>query len=228
MTIRRKGWLVLFIASVMLPMSWGCDDNHPINREEHIVGSGVIVSQQRSPGSFADLRIVGIAKVYVRQDAGDSVRVEADDNIINRVTSSVSQGVLTVGLTNGSYTNVTVNIYATMTTVHSLSIDGTGDIVTTNSIQTDRVSCSIIGAGSMTLYGATADETVVIAGAGSIHNFGLASSRCSATIAGTGSIEVNASQRLDALVSGVGTITYDGNPALVNATTTGVGSTQPR
>lgn len=228
MTPLKKGWLVLLVVALMLPTYWGCDDEHRITREENIVGSGVIVSQQRNPGSFTGVRIVGVAKVYVRQGSADSLRIEADDNIIGRVTSVVNQGVLTVGLTNGSYTNVTVKVYATMTTIHSLGIDGSGDIETTNSIQTDNVACSIIGAGSVTLSGAATDESVVIAGAGSIHNFGLVSSQCSASILGTGTVEVYARQRLDALISGVGSITYDGNPAVVNSTTTGVGTTQQR
>lgn len=228
MNTLKKGWFVLFVLSTMSPIYWACNDDHHITSGDNIVGSGVIVSQQRTPGTFSGIRIVGIAKVYVRQDSVDSLRIEADDNIIGRVTSSVSQGVLTVGLTSGSYTDVTVRVYATMTTIHSLGIDGTGDIETTNSIQTDNVACSILGAGSMTLSGVTTAESVVIAGAGSIHNYGLVSSRCSASILGTGNVEIYASQRLDALISGVGTITYDGNPAEVNSTTTGVGSTQPR
>lgn len=223
--IRWFAWPLLLAAAVLF---WGCQHDDQTISQDTIVGSGVIVSQQRTPGTFTGIRIVGVAKVCIRQDSADSLRIEADDNIIERVTSTVSQGVLIVGLTNGSYSNVTVNVYATMTIIHSLEINGSGDIVTTSPIQSDNVTCSIAGAGSITLNGVTTHETVTIAGAGSIHNFGLTSSQCSASIVGTGSIEVHASRQLDALIAGVGTITYAGNPTIVNSTMTGVGTIQPK
>jgi len=59
-------------------------------------------------------------------------------------------------------------------------------------------------------------QTAEITGAGNIRNSGLVSETCSATISGTGECEVNVTRQLDAVISGVGTITYFGNPQTVN------------
>ena len=224
-----KTGLVALLASFMLTVWFGgCRDNdHPVSNDT-IAGSGVIISQNRTPGSFSGIRIVGVAKVYIRQDAAESLRIEADDNIIDHVSTTVNQGVLVVGLTNGSYSSVTVHVYATMENFRSIEITGTGDCVATNALQSDDVTCTITGAGSITLSGAATRQTIVIAGSGNVRNFGLTSDQCSATILGTGNIEIHVSQQLDAVIAGVGSITYDGDPEIVRQTTSGVGSIQPR
>ena len=49
--------------------------------------------------------------------------------------------------------------------------------------------------------------------------FGLLAASCN----GAGSISVYASERLDASVSGIGSIDYSGNPATVNRSVSGLG-----
>lgn len=51
---------------------------------------------------------------------------------------------------------------------------------------------------------------------------------CVVTISGTGNVKVNASEQLDAVVSGVGTVTYAGNPPIVHSTISGVGAIRPK
>jgi hypothetical protein len=204
----------------------GCSDN-PTGPDQ-IIGSGTLVSEQRSVAAFTGIRVTGIGNVRITQDTVESLRIEADDNIIDRVTTSVNSGVLLVGLEQGSYNNVTINVYASMTTITRLEIVGAGDFRVTAPLQTDEIECRITGAGNITLSGTATDQTIVITGAGSVHNFDLVSATCSATISGTGSVEVNVTQQLDATISGTGSIVYAGNPPVVHSSVTGVGSIQPR
>jgi Putative auto-transporter adhesin, head GIN domain len=152
------------------------------------------------------------------------LRIEADDNIIGLVTTSVSNGLLSVALKQGSYSNITINVYASMETINRLECVGTVEFATNGQIQTDSIVCGIIGTGNITLTGTAGFESIEITGTGDVHNFGLASSRCSALISGTGNIEVNVTQELDAVIAGTGSITYSGNPTVVHQTMTGVGS----
>ncbi len=219
--------LRMFLTSLMVWVIFsGCSDN-PTGPDQ-IIGSGRLVSEQRSVGTFTGIRVTGIGSVIITQDTEEDLRIEADDNIIDRVTTSVDNGVLLVGLEQGSYNNITINVYASMATITRLEIIGAGDFRVTAPIQTDEIDCRITGAGNITLSGAATEQTIVITGAGSIHNFDLVSSICLATVAGVGSIKVNVTQQLDAVISGTGSIIYAGNPPVVHSTVTGVGSVQPR
>jgi len=228
MSTSMRNSLLLLASLLLAVLCGGCYTNDHVVNNDTIIGSGTIVSETRTPGSFIGIRVTGVAKVYITQDSTEFLRIEADDNIIGRVTTSVDQGVLLVGLAQGSYDNVTVKVYATMKNITLIEFTGSGSCVSMGPIQSDDLTCMITGTGSITLSGTAPRQTVLIAGAGSVQNFDLVSAQCSASIMGTGNIEVTVSQQLDAVVAGVGTITYAGNPTIVHETTSGVGSVRPR
>jgi hypothetical protein len=218
-----KSALVLAVAMVAV-LFVACTKNENVFGHDQIVGSGRLVSQTRTVGTFSGIQVTNFAKVFVTQDEDESLRIESDDNVIDLVMTSVSNGTLVVGLRDGSYNNVTVNVYASMKTIKRLGSAGAADFFSTNSIHADSIVCRIEGAGSITLAGDANYELVEIVGAGDVHNFNLVSSSCYASISGTGNIEVNVSQQLDAVIAGSGVITYAGNPSVVRQTITGVGS----
>jgi hypothetical protein len=205
-----------------------CTKNESIVGNDQIVGSGNIVSQVRAVGSFTGIQVTNLANVYVTQNPTESLRIEADDNIITRVGTSVVNGVLVVGLSEGSYNHVTVRVYASMAAVKRLESNGAAAMVSTNALQTDSITCRIVGAGNITLTGSATYEFAEIVGAGSINNFNLVVQSCNAIISGAGNIEVNVTQRLDATINGAGAITYAGNPGVIHPVVVGVGSVRPR
>ena len=225
-TTSRHGTLVAAIAVVGLLS--GCSRDHTIVGNDQIVGSGRIVSEARSPGIFSGIQLLGVGKVYVTQDSVESLRVESDDNIIGLVETTVSGGVLTIQLRDGSYSNITLRIYATLKHPGLLSCSGAGEIRTTGALHIDSLACRLTGAGIISISGTATAQTIEITGAGNFLNFDLVSSRCSASISGSGLIETTAPESLKAAIAGTGTITYGGNPTVVQTSITGVGTIRPR
>ena len=226
MILHHSGSSLALLALLPILFIAGCT-NH-LSDPDQIVGSGRLLSQTRSLPTFTGIQVTGIAKVVIRQDTVQSLRIEADDNIVDRVTAAVNNGLLVIGLQQGSYSNVTINVYASMKTIDRLECVGSADFVTSGPIRTDAIVCRITGAGTMTLSGTATNQTVEVTGTGDVHNFGLVSNRCSATITGLGSLELNVTQQLDAIVSGSGSIVYAGNPGVVNKTIAGLGSVKPK
>jgi hypothetical protein len=214
--------------AVMAFLYSACSKVDTVVENDQIVGSGRIVTQVRSVGTFAGIRVTNFAKVFVTQDTIESLRIASDDNIIDRVMTSVSNGVLVVGLREGSYNNLTVNVYASMKQIRRLESTGTAEFSSSNSIQTDSIICKITGAGSITLTGTANYEGVEIVGTGNVHNVNLVSTSCYASISGAGNVEITATQSLDAAIAGTGTITYAGNPPVIHQVVTGIGSVRPR
>jgi len=224
---RRKSFSSLaLLASLWILFIAGCT-NH-LSDPDQIVGSGRLISQPRSLPAFTGIQVAGIAKVVIKQDSVQSLRIEADDNIVDLITTGVNNGLLVVGLQQGSYSNVTVNVFVSMKTLDRLECIGTADFVTSGAMRIDAITCRITGAGTMTLSGTATSQTIEVTGTGDVHNFGLISNRCSATITGLGSLEVNVTQQLDAIVSGSGSIIYTGTPGVVNKTIVGIGSVRPK
>ncbi len=215
------------IAGAMFIALNGCAHNETIVGTEQITGSGRIVSEARIVPSFTGIRVTNFAKVIITQDTVGGLLIEADDNILNRVQTQVAGGVLIVGMPEGSYNNITLIVHASMRNIVLLESTGAAEFTATNPITSDDLTCRIKGAGSITLSGRVGMETIEITGAGNVRNYGVVALKCSALISGAGSIEVTVTQQLDATIMGTGSITYSGNPTVVNRSVLGVGSIKP-
>ncbi len=229
--MRNPGLLILSILLALTSIGLtGCfyDHHNHHDYDDAIVGSGRIRTEQRTAPECSGLRIEGTAKVYLRQGTAQSIEVEADDNIIDDVVTEEENGILVVGLQGGSYHETTVNLYVTLPQIDDVEISGAGDITGRNNFQSASIRCHIDGTGRISISGTAASQIVVIDGAGSVDNFGLVTQRSSTTINGTGDIEVNATERFDGVINGVGNITYDGNPVQVQTTVNGIGRIGPR
>jgi hypothetical protein len=204
----------------------GCHDMS--TSPDQTVGSGRIVTRQQQFEPFSGICLTGIGSIYITQSASQTFLLEADDNVIDRVTTTVDNNVLTIGLQPGSYSGVTINAFVSMKSVELLELIGTGKFTLIDPFQMNTLACRIQGAGSMTLRGSADEQLVEIQGVGDVHSFDLEAAHCTVVLSGTGSAEVKATQRLDATVSGVGSIVYDGNPHELSQHVSGVGTIHPR
>jgi hypothetical protein len=222
-TLSRR--LLLAFAAALI---YGCHGMSTSPDQTEIVGSGRIVSRQQQFEPFSSIRLTGIGSIYITQNASQTFLLEADDNIIGRVITTVDNNVLTIGLQPGSYSGVTINAYVSMESAELLELIGTGKFTLIDPFQMNTLACRIQGAGSMTLRGSADEQLVEIQGVGDVHSFDLETARCTVILSGTGSAEVTATQRLDATISGVGSVVYDGNPHELNQHVSGVGTIHPR
>jgi hypothetical protein len=74
------------------------------------------------------------------------------------------------------------------------------------------------------LKGQTRDVDLDLTGAGHAHCYDLLAENTKVDISGAGSADVYASVKLDAQVSGAGSVNYKGNAANVNQHVSGAGS----
>jgi len=218
----------LLLISLSLIFLSGCINIDNIDEpDHHRHGSGRIVSETRSAGECYGICLRYAGNVYLTQDDNQYIRVEADDNIIDDVITRKDDGVLVVGLDDGSYEDVTVRVYVSLKNIESISIEGAGDIIAQNSIYSDELDCIINGAGNIDLEGEGSDLNCTLNGSGNINAFDFLTEECIARIHGAGNIYVNVSDYLDASVSGVGNIVYDGNPE-VKSHISGIGNIYKR
>lgn len=104
----------------------------------------------------------------------------------------------------------------------AVELAGVGDV--TLQVANTHTSVAISGAGTVTLRGTTTTQRVAIRGVGAYHGFGLRSAATTASLTGTGTEEVTATQALVANVAGIGTIHYRGRPTATTLHASGLGS----
>ena len=187
-------------------------------------GSGTVKTETRQVSGFTKISFSGVGALNITQAGAESLTISAEDNLLPLLTSTVSGGVLSLGVKPGSTIRPSRPIVYTLTVtkLDDVSLSGAGSI-TAQGIKSTGLSVMLSGAGSMTIGGSAQSQTVIVSGLGSYQAKGFQTASTQVTISGAGSAVVSASQTLNAVVSGAGSITYYGSPQ-VTKSVSGVGS----
>ena len=101
-------------------------------------------------------------------------------------------------------------------------IEGAGSLEL--KINNNSIENKIEGLGNITLSGRTDNAKTEIEGAGNLNAFELETNNTYVSIEGLGNANVNASEKLEANISGIGNLTYKGNPKEIFKNKDGLGS----
>jgi hypothetical protein len=168
------------------------------------------VTENREVSGFTGVQLTSIGDLHIEQTGTESLTIEADADVLPQLTSDVSNGILKLGLAPGT----------------TIAVSGTGDATASN-LRADRLTVEISGAGEMTLAGTVGSQTVTIRGTGDYNGEDLQSATAEVTIDAAGDAVLRVRDRLDARVSGVGSVEYIGDPH-VTKDISGVGSVEQR
>jgi hypothetical protein len=214
--------LSLFVLAIVI--LWACNESSTIIDDDTIYGSGKIVSQVREVEECSGISVKNIGNIFLTQDNSQSVKIEADDNIIDNIITRNENGLLLAGIEDGSYSDITLRIYVSLKSIKSITINGAGNITSQNSFNCDSLYVTINGVGNIVFTGEGNYLNCFINGAGNITSENFIVEKCKVFVNGAGNCTVNVSEDLDAAINGAGAIIYYGNP--VNVTTSIVGTGQ--
>jgi hypothetical protein len=193
-----------------------------------VTGSGHVISETRNVSGFDSLALEGSGNVSVAFGSNESVVVQADDNIIPLITTTVQNSSLVIRTKNN--TNITtrsgIRISVTMKTIRGISLKGSGDI-NVDGLTGSDVVVELPGSGNITITGTANSVDISLPGSGNILCEGLEARDVKITLNGSGNITAYASESLDATLRGSGTIRYFGNPSQVNKSIIGSGTITP-
>ena len=201
-------------------------------------GSGKIKSETREVQGFLAVSINYPADVVIQQGKVESVKLEADDNLLPQLTTEVDDETLVIENKEESWSQRVdpterVKITITVKDLREIEFSSTGS-VRVDGLKTDELSVNLNGAGEMTIdkldvnklesrlsgagnikvNGTTDELDLRISGVGSFEASELQSRIASVRISGAGSATVRVEDDLTARVSGAGSVKYYGSPTL--------------
>ena len=130
-------------------------------------GSGVPATQARTVPSFGAIDLTGSSSITVHVGTRQTVVVHADDNLINRVTTDVRDGVLVVSERGSFSTNLPLNVEVTVPTLAAARLMGSGTI-TAEGVTAERSPPKLPGSGLLTVSGTVARLDATLAGSGNM------------------------------------------------------------
>lgn len=193
------------------------------SKDDNYVGSGNMVSEYRNVDSFTKVSSESTFKINIHQGTTQSVEVIADDNIMNKVRTVVSNNELKIYLSEGNYKDITIEVNITMPNLNGLKNIGSGNITVFDLISEGNIDIDNSGSGDISIAGQINTMNIRNEGSGSINGFQFMSTNCDIEIIGSGNCEVYCTNNLDVDIEGGGNVYYKGNP-LINSSISGSGS----
>lgn len=182
---------------------------------EGVRGSRTVVRETREVSGFSEIRIEMGADATLVQGDGESLVIEADDNLMQHIETRVEGDRLIVSSTLRWRMAPSRPVHLTIgfDTLSAIEVRGNSDITGAN-LDLDELTLSFAGNGSTDLQGRVDRQIIRVAGNAKIHNFDLISRAAEVDILGNGEVEVTAKETLSIQVSGNGKVTYAGDPQL--------------
>jgi hypothetical protein len=210
--------LLLAIAIMTLGLA-SCRTNYNVTK-----GSGKLATETREVSNFTGLVFAGMGDITITQGETESLTIEAEDNVLPRITTQVQNGKLTIGFDSKQPVSPTrpIRFALSVKNLDLIALTGAGSIQMTD-FKAERIALDVSGAGTINVSGKTDSQDVTITGFGSYNGRNFESQISRVAISGAGSATVWANTNLDVHVSGAGTVNYYGN-AVAQRVISGAGS----
>jgi hypothetical protein len=198
-----------------------------------VKGSGHIITENRTATGFNSIDVSGAIDVFVKQDSTTSVKVEADDNILEYIEVHTEGSTLEIYTENNINLRPTnkIKVYISNPQYKEIQVSGASSVRCENEITSadaldvglsgasegslelnaPKVSVNLTGASNASVKGKTKDFEGSVSGASEIRGFDLLSENANVDASGASHIEIYASVKIDGQASGASSVNYKGN-----------------
>jgi hypothetical protein len=222
--MRRSALPALFALSVCLSSLPAC--NALVPHADGVQGDGVSKSESRDIPAFDAIELDGILKLELTSGPLGKLSLSGDENILPLITTNVSAGKLVIRQSSPGTSKTPILVTLSAPSVSRIAIDGAAS-VQVKGLDVPSFTLAASGAADAELTGRVGTLAIDLSGAGRVRAAGLLAKEVRVGLSGAGSVEVNASDKLKADVSGVGSVRYRGNPATFEKNVAGLGSVAP-
>jgi hypothetical protein len=197
--------------------------------------------QSRQVSGFNAIASAGPFNVHIKMDGNESVKVEADADIINDIETVVEGNTLKIQFKEREYRHHNIHkaeVYIEAKSLNSLINSGSGSVKVDGVISADNfkailsgsgnisavvksenLNAVVSGSGSINLSGSTGDAHMVITGSGEIEGKHLKAQSVVGVITGSGNIYIEAEKSVTGGITGSGSVIYSGNASVTSHTT---------
>jgi hypothetical protein len=185
-------------------------------------GSGEEGFESRDVGPFDRIALSGSADLVVTVGGAQEVTVRGDDNLLDDIDTDVNNGQLEISQDDDLDPEIGLTVEISTPALEEVDVSGAGD-VDVQGVRGESFRVEVSGAGDVNGSGQADRVEVEISGAGDVQLAELIAREATVEISGAGNVHVNATESLDASISGAGDIVYSGNPREVETDVSGAG-----
>jgi hypothetical protein len=207
-------------------------------------GSGGAVEETRAVSGVTGVELATVGTLHIEAGDAESLRIEAQDNLIEYLETEVRNGRLRIGTRENVSLRATrpIHYYLTVPSLDTIVISSSGDIEAPD-LEAESFAITIASSGDLTMAALNADtlevrisstgnldiaggevvtQKVTISSSGHYRAQDLASDEAQVRLNSSGSATIWVRNRLEATLSSSGDLRYRGSPT-VDATTNSSG-----
>ncbi len=202
-----------------------------------IKGEGPAMSRTYDVEGFKALKLDGSGDYYLSQGEEYAVKVESHENILDVLEVETSGDGLEIGFKKSVSSYETLKFYITLPELEGISLAGSGDVTGETAFggintlelniagsgdikleaEARSIEANIAGSGDVELSGSADNMQISIMGSGNVNAAKLSLQRAEISIAGSGSCELDVSEKLDVSIAGSGDVYYTGSPEITKS-----------
>ncbi len=202
---------------------------------------GEITTEKHAIADYSQLRIDGPFNVSIDPNKDSGLTIIAPSDAHADIETRVEGSTLVLDLKSSGFMNPKIEVVLANDELDQIVIDGSGSFLGdlnprddlrliiggSGNIQTTadvkKLNVSISGSGNISANGRCDKLRASVSGSGNISLGKMEARDADLEISGSGSMRVNVSKNLVALVSGSGSIQYTGDPEEIDKTVSGSG-----
>jgi hypothetical protein len=175
-------------------------------------GSGNVITDDRTTSTFSAIEVDDAFEVTIRQGADHQVLISSDDNIISRINTSTTNGVLTVTLSNGSYRNTTLRVEVTAPQLDRIELGDAirGELI--DFVSANDLIISINDATKLDMSGFAPKLELNVNDASQVNGFNFTTSTCNTSVRDASKVELTVTDRLEGSLRDASTFRFRGSP----------------
>lgn len=234
-------YLSLMVASIFLLGACTITTNKSNNED--------LSTEERSISEFSKLSVKGVFNLYLSQGNKESLRIEADENTMDKIITKNVGDKLIIELEEGIelFDREEINIYVTIKDLESFEFEGVGNIKTEEvlrlndlelrgdgvgntklELEADRIDAEFNIVGNVTLSGKVETIDLENNGLGNVDASDLKAQFMTLNSNGIGNVEVHCEKEISITANGIGKVTYSGDPEVKNLNRSGIGKVEKK
>lgn len=175
-------------------------------------GSGNIVTERREVSGFKSVDVGGVFQVEIVAQKEFSVEIEADDNLIGLIQTTVDGGTLRIESDKRLKSKSPIKIRISAPDIDGLQVSGAAKVTAAN-LKSQSLKIESSGGSRVTVSGETVKLKVESSGGAKVNAGDLAAVDADIEGSGGSSVEVNVTGDLRSDISGGARVQYTGTPA---------------
>ena len=211
-----------------------------------ITGKGAVVKRPVQLQPVNAITLQGSLDVQLTQGEGQSVEVEAQENLVDLVETTVKDGHWTIRTRECYRTDKPFVVHLRVPKIDRVTVQGSGDVVGTGTftgntfnldvqgsgdlkinVNGSTVKTSVQGSGTVKVAGTCDDLAATVQGSGDVKAADLKAGRARVNVMGSGDITVRTNGALEGEIMGSGDVEYVGTPTPLRVEVTGSGRVAP-